>query len=64
MVFAEMKRDGRMKEVEELLVERQEVLDQHKFYRRMHGVSSHVSWELIVHTGLPRYRAHRTESRP
>ena len=40
MVFAEMKRDGRMKEVEELLVETQEVLDQHKFYRRMHGVSS------------------------
>ena len=47
MVFAEMKRDGMMKEVEELPVVTQEVLDQHKLYRRMRGVSS-FEWNTAI----------------
>ena len=47
MVFAEMKRDGRMQEVEELPIATQEVLDQHKFYRRMHGASS-FEWDTAI----------------
>ena len=47
MVFAETTRDERMKEVEELPVVMQEVLDQHKFCTCMHGVAS-FGWDTAI----------------